>query len=288
MSLDDILGGHAARAFLGTLIRPPASGPVAPVRVPATTASPDRTATALGYALRLGVQARFPARGPDGFPVADAGMVKTLWAKKHRAHEVDGLTELLKHAKRVARTVGEGPLRRAQARACCTLASFNILFLRAAPPNDLEDLLDGLPGPGEIAELVDLYDLVPWGAVCDGGPILVQPTFNGGQELVHGARGDLLVGDALLAFDASAGPQVPARVTFDLVSFASLIEAHGVDSNGPRPVREIGVYRARSGELVRWPLDEVVDAPARGEIRRWLARRGWEPRPAGMLSRRPR
>ena len=180
------------------------------------------------------------------------------------------------------------------ARACWTLAGWEEAYragqqlsddtaklYRAPNTPTVESLLAAAPGHA-VDELTDLAGQLRTGGIIErlraaaGDPAPGQRLGVAAPVFVpHWADGDLLVGDTLLDCKTVVSLRDPAKVTtwlFQLLSYAWL------DVTDHFHIRSVGLYFARHGVLVTWPLDELTDrllaggdAAASKTKEQWLA-----------------
>jgi hypothetical protein len=81
-----------------------------------------------------------------------------------------------------------------------------------------------------------------------GGPATAAPAF-----IEHWADGDLVVGDTLVDIKATVRP-----LPLDQAWLDQLLGYVLLDRGDWYGIRRVGVYLARQGQLVVWPLDELL------------------------------
>lgn len=105
---------------------------------------------------------------------------------------------------------------------------------------------------------------------------LLNPVFTGSSD-VGGADADIIVSRCLIEFKATVNPKIDAFLLYQLLGYTFL------DYDDQFQIDSVGVYLARQGILIRWPLRELLQTLSGGapvslpDVRlefRALARRG--------------
>ena len=193
------------------------------------------------------------------------------------------------------------------ARACVVLTDCESAYRGGALPPDAAarwahpattatDLLDAVPDH-QVAELLDLaaraHTARALAHLAPAPP--APPTITGPVLVEHWADGDLLIPTRGPGDDDTDHPAQPGRALVDVKTVASVRDPQKVtrwlwqllayawlDPDDRHRVRAVGLYLARHGELITWPLPSYaaalldggdVDA-ARAEFRA-LAARAW-------------
>jgi hypothetical protein len=89
---------------------------------------------------------------------------------------------------------------------------------------------------------------------------VLNPTFAGSND-IGGADADLIVDDCLIDIKATVLPKLDARWLYQLVGYALL------DYEDVYHLRAVGIYLARQGELIHWPLDSLLTAMSSATVR---------------------
>lgn len=152
-------------------------------------------------------------------------------------------------------------------RLCYVAGLFDQLFRIGARPGmpllevprdaSLEDLLCCLVNAACVADLVAIVGaarlaLAPLSAST---PVVVAPTFSGSAD-VGSAEADLLLGSTLLEIKARGRYELQQRHLHQIVSYSLL------DYDDEHGIRDLAVYSARHGALVRWSMQELLDVMA--------------------------
>lgn len=83
------------------------------------------------------------------------------------------------------------------------------------------------------------------------GQAVLNPTFAGSRD-VGGADADLIVDRCLIDVKTTTKPRLEARTLYQLLGYVLL------DYDGRYDVDSVGIYLARQGILVRWPLEDLL------------------------------
>ncbi|MET7420380.1 hypothetical protein [Dactylosporangium sp. NPDC005555] len=130
-----------------------------------------------------------------------------------------------------------------------------------APGSGVEELL-ALANDDEVADLIAMRDLAKKGLLpyLDSGPVHSGPTFDGSEHLA--ADADLVVAGLLIDVKSSRGgkarkdgsrsPSLAGTEVYQLLGYALM------DFSDRYALHSAGIYAARFGCLVQWPLTELV------------------------------
>lgn len=157
------------------------------------------------------------------------------------------------------------------ARYCVGLALFEQVYRTGRiPPGSL------LIEPGYVESAGDLLARVPEHWVDDlcllswkfydehAGflkcPAVLNPTFDGSRD-VGGADADFIVDQCLVDIKATVNPKLSGDMLYQLLGYVLL------DYTDQYRINEVGIYFARQGKLIRWPLDELLGTVTVGETR---------------------
>jgi hypothetical protein len=149
------------------------------------------------------------------------------------------------------------------AQYCYVLALFEQLYragldirspLLVPIPADSVEALLAIPQPAAIDDLCTLswvfYD--GFTDLINGArEIVLNPTFDGSRD-VGGADADVILDGCLLEFKTSVKPKLDPFALYQLLGYVLL------DYSDRYQIQGMGVYMARQGVLLRWPLTELL------------------------------
>ena len=120
---------------------------------------------------------------------------------------------------------------------------------------DVADVLALAPGAAldDLSALVSVFhdsELAAW----LGRPVVANPTL-AGAGLVGGADGDVILGRFLVDLKVTTQP-FERWWAYQLIGYALL------DLDGRYALEEVGLYHARVGALITWPLQELLEEAA--------------------------
>jgi hypothetical protein len=84
-------------------------------------------------------------------------------------------------------------------------------------------------------------------------PAILNPTFTGSRD-IGGADADLIVDNCLIDIKATVNTKLDVEWLYQLLGYVLL------DYDDTYHIQSIGVYLARQGELIQWPLDAFLAA----------------------------
>ena len=82
-------------------------------------------------------------------------------------------------------------------------------------------------------------------------PFVLNPTFKGSSD-VGGADADLIVDGCLIEVKSSIGARIDAKWLYQLAGYTLL------DYDDKYHLNSVGIYMARQGLLLKWPIDEFL------------------------------
>lgn len=91
---------------------------------------------------------------------------------------------------------------------------------------------------------------------------LLNPTFGWGSDIVGGADADIVQDDMLIDFKCVVRPDIEETI-LQLIGYVVLDEIDGVEGLPKlRSLKKVGIYFARHGELLVWPIKEIISRKA--------------------------
>ena len=148
------------------------------------------------------------------------------------------------------------------ARYCYVLALFEEVFRAPVWPNSIlfreryrsvEELLHAVP-PQWVDDIAALSALFYRRFKTDfGKAVTLNPTFDGSPD-VGGADGDLILDQCLIDFKATINPRIDPEWLRQLVGYVLL------DYSDIYGLEYVAIYLARQDVLLRWPLDDFIQA----------------------------
>ena len=272
MSLTSLVDSREGRAVFQKHVRRPQTKPSAPVRVPALATPPNWTGQAFDYALRFGLAARWPGAHRRETTLADRA-VERVERALGSLHRVSQRVRERRDGGLAALQALEGDLTREQAGGCFDLGLLEV-FGRGGDPLRFASELDRVVTTDHIDELLALWALVQWDPFTPSRLAALNPTFRDGSRLVGGADADVLVDDLLVEIKVVRESKLDIAYVRQLVGYAVLANEFGIDGVGRVEVERLGVWFARSSELVSWRLDECTSPEGREALLHFLGRNG--------------
>ena len=241
------------RATLPLPARPKLPGLVAPSQ----TTRYSLLGTAFDYALRWHCQIRCPNAISRDHWVAEHLAVMSSSAKLRTAAAASTWTA--RHWLDYARSSGRYPL--PLLRAAIELARLDTIYRSGKGFEDIGQPVD----PVDVADLVCLVQAIPPDLVNPEQFCLLNPVFEQGS-LVGGADADVVLGDTLIEIKVTKNPTIERIWIDQLLGYFLLYRYGGFHGLAEQPrVTHVGIYFARHGTLLRWPIagfgsDQVLDA----------------------------
>ena len=123
------------------------------------------------------------------------------------------------------------------------------------PTTTLDDFLDSFPSDwvSDLAQLAALFVVVFADRLQE--PAVLNPVF-AQSAAVGGADADIIVGGTLLEIKTTINPRIDAAWIRQLLGYLLL------DTEGEFAVNSLGLYLARQGRLIAWPLREALEVMA--------------------------
>jgi hypothetical protein len=129
------------------------------------------------------------------------------------------------------------------------------LLSTIGPTTTLDDFLNSVPSDWveDLAQLAGLFI----GAFVDRlrEPAVLNPVF-AQSAAVGGADADIIAGGTLLEIKTTINPRIDGAWIRQLLGYLLL------DTDGEFAVASLGLYLARQGRLIVWPLDESLEVMA--------------------------
>jgi hypothetical protein len=167
---------------------------------------------------------------------------------------------------------------------CLKLAQIDALYRTSRPDPWL-----GETDPKDVEDLVALFHLFEKQKWLKGKKLVfLNPTFGEASDLVGGADADLVLDDLLVDIKCSKDRNFFGGVFHQLLGYYILSRIGGI-GKPPRPhvIKQIGVYYARHGELLTFPVQSFVPEDKLPNVKKWfkqLAKQHLKRRPVALLS----
>ncbi len=161
----------------------------------------------------------------------------------------------------------------------CYILALLEAFFRVGPT--LNSPLYALPEKAGIEELLAVVDPwrddlrgLSWGffGTCQdllGRDYVLNPTF-AGSGLIGGADGDLIVDRCLIEVKTTTAPALRSQLLYQMLGYVLL------DFDDRYALDEVGVYMSRQSALVRWRVEEFLEALAGEPVKLAKARTEFE------------
>ena len=267
MSLTSVVDSN--KPFFARHVGRPAVRPELPILVEPTR-DPSLIGSAVDYAFRYGCRACWDVEEKEAVAWHGVRRLLQLGPKSREFQFAAGRV-------RAAVTVLEGlddveEFGVDEAVACLHLARMEVFARGPAPLHVYLRFLEQDPTAEQVAEVLRMFELITWDALDPAGRMLLNPTFGRGTKLVGGADADLVIDDLLIEIKTLKKSALHAGTIRQLVGYAVLANTYGVMGDTGTPITRLGVWYARSGELISWELDEVCDAEGQQEVVRLFER----------------
>jgi len=265
VSITSIVDSKAGRDLFRVHVRRPAVRPSLPVRVPPRAGPPSWMGQAFDYAFRFGFAARWPSAAARDATLADRAVERLTAALGRGAPLVRKAEERRALGQEALSSMKPGPLTDAQAAGALHLGVLEV-FGRGGHPDRYAAELDRVVTAEHVEELQALFALISWEMFSPTSLAALNPTFGDGSRLVGGADADLIVDGRLVELKVVKNAKLDINYIRQLVGYAVLAQEFGVDGIGDVDIDQLGVWFARSGELVTWHLDECLSEDGREAI----------------------
>lgn len=280
MSLTSLIrGATPVRERLAAWFPKPKLPLCAEVRVPSMAKNRSLIGTAYDYLLRFQLERAMPfARsGPWAAENALANIRKRQqWATiqvgddYYPAADIAAEIEVIIRRARLEleRFIAGGSLSRKLIRCTLDLAHCDVLYRIGR----LDARFGETPLKDEFTELRRLIDVTDTTSLSGTETCLLNPNFGRGSIRLGGADADLLIDDVLIDVKVTINLRLRVEDWRQLIGYAALNEHFPIGGGyEPLSIRRIGVYFARHGYLVSWPLRHVVDPIKFSRFALWLA-----------------
>lgn len=173
------------------------------------------------------------------------------------------------HQIRGAFEAGRRDLTPEVARACLTLATFDVTYR----VNGYHHLA-GVVHDEDVQDLLNLAAIVPFESFRAERRLLLNPLFGAGAR-VGGADADLLIDGTLIDVKTSLHLKVRGEYLQQLSGYLALARLGGVHSAGGEPIERLGVYFARHGLLHVWTLEDLYASGQLDAMTAWFDQDWW-------------
>ena len=198
----------------------------------------------------------------------------------------DEVLEIVNEAKETRRRYVSGervPIKKL-ADQCLELAQIDALYRTSRPDPWL-----GVTDPKDVEDLVALFHLFEkqeW--LRSNKFIFLNPTFGTASALVGGADADLVLDDLLVDIKCSKNRDFFGGVFHQLLGYYILSSIGGVGKpSRPHVIKHIGVYYARHGELLTFPVKTFIPEDKLPNVQKWfrlLAKQHLKRRPTAFFA----
>lgn len=173
------------------------------------------------------------------------------------------------HQIRVAFEAGQRDLTPEVARACLTLATFDVTY-RVSGYHHLAGVVHG----EDVQDLLNLAATVPLESFRAERRLLLNPLFGAGAR-VGGADADLLIDGTLIDVKTSLHLKARSEYLQQLSGYLALARLGGVHGAGAEPIERLGVYFARHGLLHVWTLEDLYAPGQLDALTAWFDQDWW-------------
>ena len=153
------------------------------------------------------------------------------------------------------------------AEQCLKLAQIDPIYRASRPDPWL-----GITDPKDVEDLVALFHLFEKQKWLRGKKrIFLNPTFGKGSALVGNADADLVLDDVLVDIKCAKHREFFGGVFHQLLGYYILSSIGGV-GEPPRPhtINHVGVYYARHGELLTFPVQSFITEDELPNVQKWF------------------
>jgi hypothetical protein len=284
MPLTEILRMKEARQALRPLIRNPGTGPLPSLRVEPRRNAPTRIGTAFHIALDYGLRSNCGCDYGGRSLEDDLGWI--LLAKRGFDEEAAIVRRVLEEQRPVAAGIKGRALSDVEAAACLDLERLHLICRtgsRFLPQLGLR------PTASEIAELRELFAVVPWSEFRGTFRLVSGASFPVGSDWLCGADCDLIRDHELIEVKTLKNYRLERSTLHQVVGYALLANRFGTNRDDVivNLVQYIAVYFSRHGAFRRFTLNECVDEDDHDVVLDWILRQGEKKRVSRGLAARP-
>jgi hypothetical protein len=128
----------------------------------------------------------------------------------------------------------------------------------------------------DVADLLNLLAMVPFGLLLHPGKLLLNPTFGQVSALVGGADTDLIAGDILVDFKVTKAGEVTGDYLDQLLGYLLLARRRAREDASFPAINRLGVYFARHGYLWSHEVAAWTEYPQFADVAEWFFERAKE------------
>ena len=220
------------------------------ILVDRVVASPQRLGVAFDYLVRFGLANRYDAVAQPTKAEWAAGMGED-WGRNSLddLEAVHGAVEEVREGTRADR------LDKSTGEAGIVLAAYELLYRSQRP-----ETVDVPPRRDEVAELMRLFEIVPWDEFQPTERLMLNPGFGEGSEVLGGADADIVLDDVVIEIKTVSNKKPNLEMIRQAVCYALLANRFGLNREKMSAgIDQIGFYLARSGSLLTCALSDCVD-----------------------------
>lgn len=221
---------------------------IPPLKHMMTTTDPGKMGTAVDYAIRFFLAAKYGAKHNNALIAQISTGSRLLTAdQKLKAHDiVTNATEYLRTAKSINKDF---------VYHCWQLANLDQIHRNGSIPKNMPDNMT----EKETVELMSIMQTVIHTWPKPEQYCVLNPTFGMGSNLVNGGDADVVQDNAIIDIKTVLQPNIGSLIR-QLVGYAVLEVIDGVDGkpNHGELCTHLGVYFARHGLFHLWETEEIV------------------------------
>jgi hypothetical protein len=261
LSLTSFLKSREVRAKFGEIFAKPRVK-LGSLTAPPLTKNYSLVGTAFDYLLRFQLE-HWYTRSQGKYWIAEVA-VKLLKLE----------TELYEQADRIIRTARErhshfvqtGELSDDLLVSCLELAQLDPIFRRAGYVPQIRT-----PHTDDVLDLRNLLALVKHNTFEPKHICLLDPTFGSASLLVGGADVDLVVDQTIIDIKTTKKPNLQRDHFNQIIGYYILYRLGNVDGlPEAHQITHIGLYFSRFGELVKFPVEEIIPGDVISSFEAWF------------------
>ncbi|MHA1401343.1 MAG: hypothetical protein ACTSQE_13425 [Candidatus Heimdallarchaeaceae archaeon] len=194
-----------------------------------------------------------------------AEIVPKLFQKHKKAHKMFKI--IIKTAKMHHKNyLKTGEIRNELLDTCIVLAQMDIIYRASIIDQNFGQVYET-----DIQDLRNLVKLIPIENFRAKDHCFLNPTFGEGSILVGGADADIIIDGALIDIKTTKKLEFKREYFDQLIGYYTLKQIGGIDrAKKDIQIKELGVYYSRYGEIIKFPVEEVIDEERFDSFAEWF------------------